>query len=236
MGRQVQLQEEIFRLSNVTATLNWLRGCVCATVADRWKPIWSGSLTARFLNSCSPRWNSSAELFARHEYSRMSSSLSGKLQKAMRSMIGSGTGGYICSTSSNGMLSRAKHLPPSLERRPGPPPNELIVATGFFQPRQLLHTLSGSELQLHSESSSNRSESSKLNRSISSAFWLFGFAATLLPLSRPLPAAGELWRWLWLLPPPPPPPRPLLAAAGPAGSIGFHSPMPPSGSLLLLLT
>lgn len=39
---------------------------------------------------------------------------------------------------------------------------------GRFQPRQLLHKLSGSELQLHNESSSNRSESSKVNRSHSS--------------------------------------------------------------------
>uniref|UniRef100_A0A182UYV8 Uncharacterized protein n=1 Tax=Anopheles merus TaxID=30066 RepID=A0A182UYV8_ANOME len=176
VGRQVQLQDEIFRRSNVTATLYWLRGCVCTTVADRWNPIWSGSFTVRFLNSCSPRWNSSAELFARHEYSRMSSSLSGKLQKAMRSMIGSGTGGYMCSTSSNGMKN-ATHRAAS----------------------SLLHTLSGSELQLHSESSSNRSESSKLNRSISSAFWFaFWFALLPPPPAAPLPpppsrpAAGEL--------------------------------------------
>lgn len=37
----------------------------------------------------------------------------------------------------------------------------------FFHPRQLLQRLSGSEVQLHKESSSNRSESSKLNRSMS---------------------------------------------------------------------
>lgn len=123
VGRQVQLQDEIFRRSNVTATLYWLRGCVCTTVADRWNPIWSGSFTVRFLNSCSPRWNSSAELFARHEYSRMSSSLSGKLQKAMRSMIGSGTGGYMCSTSSNGMKN-ATHRAASSVRDVGSGMNE----------------------------------------------------------------------------------------------------------------
>lgn len=39
---------------------------------------------------------------------------------------------------------------------------------GRFHPRQLLHRLSGSELQLHRESSSNRSESSKLKWSASS--------------------------------------------------------------------
>lgn len=47
---------------------------------------------------------------------------------------------------------------------------KLLFIVGRFQPRQLLHKLSGSELQLHNESSSKRSESSKLNRSHSSAF------------------------------------------------------------------
>lgn len=46
---------------------------------------------------------------------------------------------------------------------------KLLLAIGRFHPRQLLHKLSGSELQLHNESSSKRSESSKLNRSHSSA-------------------------------------------------------------------
>lgn len=45
---------------------------------------------------------------------------------------------------------------------------KLLFVMGRFQPRQLLHRLSGSELQLHNESSSNRSESSKVNRSHSS--------------------------------------------------------------------
>lgn len=45
---------------------------------------------------------------------------------------------------------------------------KLLFVMGRFQPRQLLHKLSGSELQLHNESSSNRSESSKVNRSHSS--------------------------------------------------------------------
>lgn len=45
---------------------------------------------------------------------------------------------------------------------------KLLFVRGRFQPRQLLHKLSGSELQLHNESSSNRSESSKVNRSHSS--------------------------------------------------------------------
>lgn len=44
---------------------------------------------------------------------------------------------------------------------------KLLFAIGRFHPRQLLHRLSGSELQLHSESSSNRSESSKVYRSSS---------------------------------------------------------------------
>lgn len=39
---------------------------------------------------------------------------------------------------------------------------------GLLHPRQLLHRLSGSELQLHKESSSKRSESSKLKWSPSS--------------------------------------------------------------------
>lgn len=45
---------------------------------------------------------------------------------------------------------------------------KLPLLIGRFQPRQLLHKLSGSELQLHNESSSKRSESSKLKRSHSS--------------------------------------------------------------------
>jgi hypothetical protein len=50
-----------------------------------------------------------------------------------------------------------------------PPPQKVPApAAGFFQPLQLLQRLSGSELQLQSESSSKRSESSKLNLSPSS--------------------------------------------------------------------
>lgn len=66
-------------------------------------PICNGSLTERFLYSWSPRWNSSDELLARHEYKRMSSSLSGKLQYAIRNCNCSGTGGKTCSTNSNGI-------------------------------------------------------------------------------------------------------------------------------------
>lgn len=116
----VQLQVAILRRSNVTATLNCALGCVTATEALKWKPIWSGSLTPRFLNNVSPRWNSSAELLARHEYSRMSSSLSGKLQKAMRSCSCSGTGGNTCSTSSNGMNVATQRAA-----------NSVSVVTGF---------------------------------------------------------------------------------------------------------
>lgn len=66
-------------------------------------PICNGSFTDRFLYNWSPRWNSSAELLAKHEYRRMSSSLSGKLQNAIRNCNCSGTGGKTCSTNSNGM-------------------------------------------------------------------------------------------------------------------------------------
>lgn len=107
---------------------------------------------------------------------------------------------------------------------------------GFFQPRQLLHNDSGSELQLQRESSSKRSESSKLKRSISSGFHsaapapaaapcspappatlaAAAAAAATAPLRRdpsaalppPLPPAAPAAA---LLPPPPlPPPFPLL--------------------------
>lgn len=70
------------------------------------------------------------------------------------------------------------------------PKLQLIV--GRFQPRQLLHKLSGSELQLHNESSSKRSESSKLNRSHSSAFhsgWTTSCACSA--------AAGCWFGWLF---------------------------------------
>lgn len=64
------------------------------------------------------------------------------------------------------------HLPSAFEFLPPPPPVKLIefadAVGGFFHPRQLLQRLSGSELQLQRESSSNLSESSKLKRSPSS--------------------------------------------------------------------
>lgn len=61
---------------------------------------------------------------------------------------------------------------------------------GFFHPLQLLHRLSGSELQLQRESSSKRSESSKLNRSPSSHSSIA--AATSFP--PPSPPPGRLAR------------------------------------------
>lgn len=130
-----------------------------------------------------------------------------------------------------------KILPDSLPRRLPLIPNTMDVPTGFFQPRQLLQTLSGSELQLHNESSSNRSESSKLNRSHSSLLAAFAFAfcccggllllllfpalllLLLLLLLVPLPL-GPFHSWMapaaapsgcgpfWLLAAPPPPPPP----------------------------
>lgn len=66
-------------------------------------------------------------------------------------------------------------------------PGKLIgaeLATGFFQPLQLLHKLSGSELQLHKESSSNLSESSKLKRPPSSQ-------SRIAPSSSPPPPPPE---------------------------------------------
>lgn len=66
-------------------------------------PICRGSFTLLNRKKCSPRWNSSALPFAKHEYSLISSSLSGKLQNAILSCSCSGTGGYTCSTSSNGI-------------------------------------------------------------------------------------------------------------------------------------
>lgn len=91
-------------------------------------PICKGSFTARFLKRCSPRWNSSALPLARQEYRRMSSSLSGKLQNAIRSCSCSGTGGQTCSTSSNGICdathravsspSDGTWIPPSATNNP----------------------------------------------------------------------------------------------------------------------
>lgn len=88
-----------------------------------------------------------------------------------------------------------------------------LPVVGFFQPRQLLHSDSASELQLHKESSSKRMESSKLKRSISSGFHS--------------------------LPPPPPPPPPAAAfASAPAPAAAAAAPPPAAAAaaaLLLLL-
>lgn len=77
---------------------------------------------------------------------------------------------------------------------PGAPLPPFVVDVGFLQPRQLLHILSGSELQVQMESSSKRSESSKLKWSHSS----------------PAP------------PPPPPPPATATAAAAATAALLFH--------------
>lgn len=90
-----------------------------------------------------------------------------------------------------------------------------LPVVGFFQPRQLLHNDSASELQLHKESSSKRMESSKLKRSISSGFHS--------------------------LPPPPPPPPPPAAAFASAPAPAAAAAPPPAATaaaaaaLLLLL-
>lgn len=84
-----------------------------------------------------------------------------------------------------------------------PPIPKLLLVVGRFHPRQLLHKLSGSELQLHKESSSNLSESSKLNRSHSSAFhsgWTTSCAcsaAAAAALLLALAAAGCWFCWLF---------------------------------------
>lgn len=79
------------------------------------------------------------------------------------------------------------------------------LAIGFFHPLQLLQTLSGSELQLHSESSSKRSESSKLNRSPSSQSSMAGATTSPPPPAAPAPPPA--------LPPLPLPPARLPPAA-----------------------
>lgn len=174
------------------------------TVADKWKPICRGSFTHFVLNSCSPRWNSSAELLARHEYSRMSSSLSGKLQKAMRSWSCSGTGGKTCSTSSNGMNEATQRAASSVSEIGSSvgffgtllPNDVLLLGFGFFQPRQLLHRDSCSELHEQSEPSENLSESSKLNRSFSCSLfqtapsWLIWFGGWSLFIT----TKRKIWR------------------------------------------
>ncbi|KAJ3641299.1 hypothetical protein Zmor_027811 [Zophobas morio] len=101
---------------------------------------------------------------------------------------------HMCTTSIFGLPRTKNKERPSNSPSAAflPPPHRLPApAEGFFHPRQLLHTLSGSELQLHSESSSNRSESSKLN---------------LSPSSHSSIAAATS-------PPPPPPPGRFPAAA-----------------------
>lgn len=60
-------------------------------------------------------------------------------------------------------------------------------AVGLFQPRQLLHRLSGSELQLHKESSSKRSESSKLKRPPSSQSRIAPSSSTAATVPPPAP-------------------------------------------------
>ena len=75
-------------------------------------------------------------------------------------------------------------LPP-MHRRDGiPQPAGGPATLGFFHPRQLLHNDSGSLLQLHSESSSNRSESSNENLLSPSSQSTIGSEA-----SSPAPAA-----------------------------------------------
>lgn len=109
--------------------------------------------------------------------------------------------------------------------RPGP---VVPLVVGFFQPRQLLHNDSASELQLQSESSSKRMESSKLNRSISSGFHslppppLAAFASAPAPPAAAPPAAAALL--LLLL-------RPAATAAAPAPA----APPAAASALLLLL-
>lgn len=112
----------------------------------------------------------------------------------------------------------ATAIPPMPLKPPLPAP---LPAAGFFQPRQLLHSDSGSELQLQRESSSKRMESSKLKRSISSGFHSLAAApAASLPAApapAPPPAAPSAPAPTAAAPPPPPlllllppPPPPLL--------------------------
>lgn len=117
--------------------------------------------------------------------------------------------------------SEPKPLPLPLPR-PGP----VVPLVGFFQPRQLLHNDSASELQLQRESSSKRMESSKLKRSISSGFH------SLLPPPPPLAAFASA--------PAPPAAAPPAAAAlllllRPAAATAAAPPEAASALLLLLL-
>lgn len=72
------------------------------------------------------------------------------------------------------------------------PKKVVEVVDGFFHPLQLLQRLSGSELQLHNESSSNLSESSKLNLSPSlSPQSSIAVGTSLPPPARFPPAAAS---------------------------------------------
>lgn len=62
-------------------------------------------------------------------------------------------------------LTSAAPIEIPMKEEPFPLPVATVFVVGFFQPRQLLHILSGSELQVQIESSSKRSESSKLKHS-----------------------------------------------------------------------
>lgn len=88
-----------------------------------------------------------------------------------------------------------KHLPSAVFRTP-PFPNVLAVI-GRFHPLQLLHKLSGSELHEHNESSSNRSESSKLWLSHSSAFHSGGASACCCPPAASAAFASAIRSHCW---------------------------------------
>lgn len=85
-------------------------------------------------------------------------------------------------------------------------PPFVVDAVGFLQPRQLLHMLSGSELHVQMESSSKRSESSKLKWSHSSPAPPPPLAATATAAAA---ATAALLFHCWITiggccPPPPP--------------------------------
>jgi len=145
----------------------------------------------------------------------------------------------------------AAPLPPGVHELEAPAPNAIAMlpiplrpplpaplpAAGFFQPRQLLHSDSGSELQLHRESSSKRMESSELKRSISSGF--HSLAAAPAP-SRPAPPppAPSAPAPTAAAPPPPPLlllPPPLLLLLRAAAATAAPPPASPPPPLLLLL-
>lgn len=74
------------------------------------------------------------------------------------------------------------------------PKKVVEVVAGFFHPLQLLQRLSGSELQLHNESSSNLSESSKLNLSPSRSPQSSDAAGTSLPPPARFPPAAASFK------------------------------------------